>query len=297
MPSSEQQLRDQIVEVGRLIYENRWVAANDGNVSVRLGPNRFLITPTGVSKGMMRPEHLIVVDGEGRKVEGEREPTSEIAMHMAIYRERQDVGAVVHAHPPCATGFAVAGRALDLALVPEVIVNLGAIPLAEYGLPGTPELTKTLLPLIPTYDAILLANHGAVTYGADLSKALSHMETLEHVARIALVAETLGGPRLLRQGDVDKLIRSRDRYRVSSHLPDSVRPISREENEALQTAADTAPVARVRLRRMIRSELSVRFFNLLDSAGVRPLVERNVSPGSRLGRVLSLKSGGSGRFS
>ncbi|MEP6716920.1 MAG: class II aldolase/adducin family protein [Terriglobia bacterium] len=290
MSPSEKTSRDQIVEIGRLMYANKWVASNDGNISARLDTDRLLITPTGISKGMMRPEHLVVVDFTGRKLEGDGEPTSEMGMHLAIYQQRSDVGAVVHAHPPFATGFAVAGRALDLALVPEVVVNLGAIPLAQYGLPGTCQLTQTLLPLIPFHDAILLANHGAVTYGATLNKALAHMETLEHVARIAIVAETLGGPRLLRTDDVDKLIGSRSRYGVASHLPDSIRPISHEENEAMQLAGDQDSVAKVRLRHIIRSELELRFASLCESAGYPLQLSRTDSPQSRLRRALMLKS-------
>lgn len=207
-------LRRQIVEIGRLAYQKGWVAANDGNISVRLGPDRILATPTGVSKGMMAPEDLIICDLSGAKVEGLRERTSEILMHTTIYQMRPDVQAIVHAHPPVATGFAVAGRPLNLAVLPEVIVGLGCIPLAGYGLPGTPELSEALKPFIPRHDALLMANHGAVCYADELMKAYFRMETLEHFARITLVAELLGGPRVLPQVEVDKLINARDRYGV-----------------------------------------------------------------------------------
>lgn len=291
MPPSEKDLRDRIVDAGRLMYSNKWVASNDGNISVRLDAERVLITPTGISKGLMHPEDLVIVDSGGRKIEGEREPTSEIAMHLAIYAQRPDVQAVVHAHPPFATGFALAGRALNLALMPEVIVNLGVIPLAGYGLPGTPELTATMLPLIASHDAILLANHGAVTYGPDLSRAVSHMETLEHVAHIAMVAETLGGPCLLQTSDVDKLIGSRARYGVSPRLSEAIRPQSREEYEALEmSSSDAVPATRVGLRRFIRQELGIRLAELLNSAGVRLTI---VTPGfaqSRIGRAFTSKT-------
>jgi L-fuculose-phosphate aldolase len=208
--------RRQIVEIGRLAYQKGWVAANDGNISVRLGPDRILATPTGVSKGMMEPDDLIICDLDGNKIEGERDCTSEILMHTTIYRMRPDVHAVVHAHPPVATGFAVAGRPLNLALLPEVIIGLGCIPLADYGLPGTPELSEALKPFIPTYDAVLMANHGAVCYADELMKAFFRMETVEHFARITLVAELLGGPRVLPRVEVEKLLDSRARYGVYS---------------------------------------------------------------------------------
>src|SRR5204863_1316235 len=146
-------------------YDKGWVAMNDGNVSIRLDKEHILCTPTAISKGHVEAEDLIMCDLTGNKVEGRRERTSEIAMHITVYEMRPDVFSVVHAHPPVATGFATAGRALDLALLPEVIIGLGCVPLADYGLPGTPELTKPMLPLIPKYDAIMMGNHGAVCYG------------------------------------------------------------------------------------------------------------------------------------
>lgn len=216
MAVSERELRRKIVEIGKLVYAKGWVAANDGNISVRLGPDRILSTPTQISKGMMTEDDLIICDSLGKKVEGTRERTSEILMHLTVYEMRPDVQAVVHAHPPVATGFAVAGRSLNQALLPEVVLGLGCIPLADYGLPGTPELTEPLKPYIPTYDALLMANHGAVCYGPDLYKAYFNMETLEHFARITLVAELLGGPRMLPREEVNKLFDSRSRYGIKS---------------------------------------------------------------------------------
>src|SRR5215467_10163873 len=161
---TEQQLREDIVQVGRLMFDKGWIAANDGNITIRVDNDHLLATPTGISKGMMRPEDLLVCDLTGAKLCGERECTTELAMHLMIYQTRPDVRSVVHAHPPVATGFAAAGRALDLALLPEVVICLGSIPLAEYGLPGTPELSRGMLPYVPKYDAMLMANHGAVAY-------------------------------------------------------------------------------------------------------------------------------------
>ena len=216
MPKTERELRQEIVEVGKLVYQKGWVAANDGNITIRLNSGRVLCTPTGVSKGMMHPDDLIICDMSGTKLQGQRERTSEIAMHLLIYNMRPDIQSVVHAHPPVATGFATAGRALDQALLPEVVIGLGCVPLAAYGLPGTPALTDPMVPLIPRYDALLMANHGAVCYGADVYKAFFKMETVEHFARIALVAELLGGATVLPRTEVTKLLDSRTRYGVKA---------------------------------------------------------------------------------
>jgi L-fuculose-phosphate aldolase len=217
MSKTEQEYREQIVRVCRLIYEKGWVAANDGNVSIRLDDDYILCTPTAISKGMVEAEHLIVCDMAGNKVEGCGERTSEIAMHTTIYSLRRDVCSVVHAHPPVATGFAAAGRALDKALLPEVIIQLGAVPLASYGLPGTPALTEGMLPFISNYDALLLENHGCTCYGKDVWEAFYRMEIVEHFARITLVAELLGGARALPREEVEKLFAARGRYHVNSH--------------------------------------------------------------------------------
>lgn len=214
MAKTDQEHRQDIVDIGRLVHQKGWVAANDGNITVRLDAERILATPTGVSKGMMHPDDLIVVDMQGNKISGRKERTSEILMHLKIYEMRPDIRSVLHAHPPVATGFAAAGRALNLALLPEVIIGLGCVPLADYGLPGTEALTEPLLPYIPKYDAIMMGNHGAVTYGEDVYKAFFRMETVEHFARISLVAELLGGPTVLPKAEVDKLFESRTRYGV-----------------------------------------------------------------------------------
>src|SRR5437868_12024814 len=216
MSKSEREYRQDILEVGKLVYQKGWVAANDGNISVRLDQHRVLCTCTGVSKGMMTADDLIVCDLEGNKIEGSRDRTSELAMHLTIYQMRPDIFSVLHAHPPVATGFAVAGRPLNLALLPEVIIGLGCVPLADYGLPGTSALTDGMLPYIPKYDAILMGNHGSVCYGEDVYKAFFKMETVEHFARISLVAELLGGANVLPKMEVDKLLDARGRYGIKS---------------------------------------------------------------------------------
>jgi L-fuculose-phosphate aldolase len=218
MAKSERELRQDIVDIGRLVYQKGWVAANDGNITIRLSPDRILATPTGISKGMMHVDDLIIVDKQGSKLEGRRECTSEIFMHCTVYNMRPDIHSVLHAHPPVATGFATAGRPLDQALLPEVIIGLGCVPLAAYGLPGTPALTEPMLPYIPKYDAIMMGNHGAVCYGEDVYKAFFKMETVEHFARIALVAELLGGANVLPKTEVNKLLDSRSRYGIKSRV-------------------------------------------------------------------------------
>jgi L-fuculose-phosphate aldolase len=210
MVKTERELREDICQIGRLVFQKGWVAANDGNITIRLDAERILATPTGVCKGMMQCDDL------GNKISGRAERTSEIAMHTTIYGLRPDIKSVVHAHPPVATGFATAGKPLNLALLPEVVIGLGCVPLAAYGLPGTPALTDPMLPLIPKYDALMMANHGAVCYGADVFKAYFKMETLEHFARIQLVAELLGGPKVLPRVEVDALLDSRTRYGVKA---------------------------------------------------------------------------------
>ena len=216
MVKTEREYAADIVQVGKLVFQTGSVAANDGNISVRLDHERIMCTPTGVSKGMMSIDDIIIVDYDGKKVSGRLESTSEIMMHLKIYELRHDIDAVVHTHPPTATGFASAGRALDTALLPEVVIGLGCVPLAAYGLPGTEALTEPMLPLIPKYDALLLGNHGAVSYGSTVLQAYFRMETVEHFARINFVAEMLGGARALPKAEVDKLYESRERYGVMS---------------------------------------------------------------------------------
>lgn len=209
---TEQQHRDEIVRFGKLLHQTGLVAATDGNLSVRLENGHILCTPTLMSKGLMEPEDLVVVDHQGKKVSGGREVSSEIAMHLFIYGRRPDVGGVVHAHPPTATGYAAAGIALDSALCSEIIVTLGSVPLANYETPGTPELAEALAPLLAEHDAILMANHGVVTCGADLLNAYMNMETVEHFAKIALVTHLLGKQQPLSDQHVDKLREMRLKY-------------------------------------------------------------------------------------
>jgi L-fuculose-phosphate aldolase len=212
----EHELRRQICKTGRKMYANGFVAACEGNLSIRLDRDRILVTPAGACKGHLAPGDLLITDLSGVVLYGNRRPSTEMLMHLLFYRLRPDVRAVCHAHPPTATGFAAAGRALEEAVLPEVIVGLGKIPLAPYGTPGTWELCAGLEPLATKFDAILLENHGVVTCGQDLTTAYQRLETVEQFAKILLTAVSLGGPRLLPHAEVQKLIAARSRYGVSS---------------------------------------------------------------------------------
>jgi L-fuculose-phosphate aldolase len=214
-------LRAGIVEVGRRLWARGFVASNDGNISVRIGPDRLLVTPASVSKGFMTPEMMVVTDLQGRLVSAApgRKPSSEILMHLEAYRLRPDVGAVVHAHPPLATGFAVAGIALDRAVLAEVVTTLGSIPIAEYGTPSTRELADSVAPYLRAHDGLLLANHGALALGADLFGAYYKMETIEHFARISLVARLLGREHVLSREEVTRLQNLRGTYGIASAAP------------------------------------------------------------------------------
>jgi len=213
---SEDHHRREICAAGRWMYERGYIVACEGNLSVRLPGNHILTTPTCMNKGTLQPSDLVVTDLDGRQISGEKKFSSELAMHLLFYRMRPDVNAICHAHPPTATGFAVAGRALDQALLPEVIIGLCQIPLVRYGTPGTPELSAALEPFVAHYDAMLLANHGAVTCAPDLLTAFFRMETIEHAAKITLAAEAVGTPELLSGREVAKLMAARSRYSVET---------------------------------------------------------------------------------
>jgi len=221
MPT-ERKHREDIVRYGRMLHERGFVAAMDGNLSVRLTDDRILVTPTCLSKGAMKTADMVIVDLEGERISGKRNVTSEIGMHLLVYRMRPDVQAIVHAHPPTATGFAAAGIPLTEPLVCEVVMGLGCIPLARYGTPGTSELARTLEPFVPEYDAILMSNHGVVTYGDTLEHAYMKMETVEHFAQIALVTHLLGRQQPLKEVDIEKLLMARTKYfgaKIASAMP------------------------------------------------------------------------------
>ena len=224
--ASDRRHRIAIVQYGRLVHENGYVAATDGNLSVRLDETRLLVTPTCISKGRMKASDMVIVDMDGKRLAGKRRVSSEIGMHLLIYRLRPDVNGIVHAHPPTATGFAASGYDLNRPLVCEVVVGLGSIPLARYGTPGTPELTDALAPLIPAHDAILMANHGVVTFGSSVESAYMKMETVEHFAKIALVTHLLGNEQPLGEEEVEKLHEVRHRYNGGAMSASARRPVA-----------------------------------------------------------------------
>lgn len=213
----ERGLRQELVRFGKMLHAQGFVAATDGNLSVRLDQRRILVTPTCFSKGMMHPEDMVVVDLHGKKLSGVYNPSSEIAMHLTIYRMRPDVGAIVHAHPCTATAFASAGIALDEPLCSEVVITLGSVPLAPYATTGSMELSDSLRPYIPFHDAILMANHGVVAYGEDLCRAYMRMEAVEHYAKIVLAVRQLGSARSLDSHELEKLVAVRTQYVKNGH--------------------------------------------------------------------------------
>ena len=236
------ELRADIVEIGRRLWLRGYVASNDGNISVRLGPDRLLMTPASVSKGFMAAEMMVVTDLDGSVVEAApgRKPSSEALMHLVAYRERPDIGAVVHAHPPLSTGFAVAGIPLDRAVLAEVVTTLGAIPIADYGTPSTRELADTVAPLVRAHDGLLLANHGALALGKDLFSAYYKMETIEHFAQISLVARQLGREHLLSREEVDRLQGLRGRYGIAAPAPICADPAPGADDPSCQVVVAPA---------------------------------------------------------
>lgn len=201
----EAEARDAIVEVGRRLWARGLVGGAEGNVSVRLD-GKLIATPSGACKGFLKPDDLVLTDLEGRLLAGAGRPSSELRMHLRIYRSRSDVRAVVHAHPPTATGFAIAGEALDECVVPEVIASLGRVPIVPYGTPSTEELPDRMAPYVASHDALMLANHGVVTFASSLTRAIDLMESIEQAARSLLTARLLGRVHRLSRDEVDRLL-------------------------------------------------------------------------------------------
>jgi L-fuculose-phosphate aldolase len=211
--ATEHELRQEMVRVGRLMWERGYVAATDGNLSARLGPDRLLVTPSGLSKGFLSAADLVVLRTDGQLVAryGNRgqKASSEIAMHLEVYRQRSDVNAVVHAHPPLATAFSIAGVSLARCIIPEVIVTLGGIPTTEYATPGTGEVPASIAQAIQDHDAIIMAHHGSLTLGSTLWEAYLRLEKVEHTAQITLAAHQLGQVNALAPDQVAKLAEQR----------------------------------------------------------------------------------------
>ncbi|GAB6933969.1 class II aldolase/adducin family protein [Calditerricola satsumensis] len=205
----DKRLARQVVEIGRALYDKGLVAGAEGNISVRLSADTILITPSGKNKGALTEDDLVVVDLSGNVLAGKHRVSSEYRLHAVIYRERDDVGAVVHAHPPTATAFTVAGLSMMDPVLPEIVVTLGGVPTVPFAVPGTDALAEAVRPYLADFDALLLENHGAVTMGPDLERAHQKMESLEMAARIRWIARTLGTERQLTRDEVAALLAAR----------------------------------------------------------------------------------------
>ena len=217
----ELSIKQQICDIGKRIYDKGMVASNDGNISVKLNDNEFLCTPTGVSKGFMTPEYICKVDADGKVLEANPgfKPSSEIKMHMRVYKERPDVNAVVHAHPMYATGFAIAGIPLTQPIMPEAVISLGAVPIAEYGTPSTEEIPDAISKYLQSYDAVLLENHGALSFSASLLNAYHKMESVEFYAKLLYISKQLGGPKELSESQVQRLYEIRRQFGMTGKHP------------------------------------------------------------------------------
>jgi L-fuculose-phosphate aldolase len=205
----EAALRELICEIGKRVWQRGMASANSGNISARLDTDTVLITPTLVSKGFMRLEQILVTNLDGEVLRGEGFPTTETPMHLHLYRERGDIGGVVHAHPPLATSFAVAGKPLDLHLIPEAVIFLGEVPLVPFHPPGSPELAEAIVPYLKEYDAVLMENHGVICWGSDVEQAYHRLETVEFCAQVTLNAQLLGGARELPKEPLENLLNIR----------------------------------------------------------------------------------------
>lgn len=263
MAIDEQKIRQEIVTIATRCYERGLLVAGDGNISVRVGPDRLIATPSGVSKGWMTPDMMVVVDLAGQPLEPTSyKVSSEWPMHQVIYQARSDIQAIVHAHPPHATGFAVAGLSLDKAILSEVVLTLGCVPLAAYGTPSTRELTDAIEPYLSYHDALLMANHGAVAYADTLEKAFNKLETLEHTCRISFIARMLGNENTIPDRAMEKLFDIRERSGM-------MRPEARTgqicgiSNEAGQSGSDTPDAEQITLTKAELVELLTQSAQLL----------------------------------
>jgi L-fuculose-phosphate aldolase len=211
-----QTLREILCEVGRRVYEKGWVASNDGNLSIRVTSDEYLISPSGVSKGALTPAGILLVDGSGHTLDGDGRVSTEWKMHQKVYERRPEIGAVVHTHAPYSTAFAVAGQPLDLPVLPELVYHLGAVPLVPYYLPGSGALYDGIDPFVERANALLLKNHGLVTYGTDIWAAFYCHESVEHAARIQTLAKHLGKVDTLTREQVEDLKSARDSSGLTS---------------------------------------------------------------------------------
>ena len=214
---SDYEAKKQIIAIGKRMYDKGFVASNDGNISCRVGPNTIWTTPTGVSKGFMTPDMLVKMNFDGKVLMGKLKPSSEVKMHLRVYNENPDVMAVTHAHPPVATSFAIAGISLDRAILPEAVVNLGSVPIAHYATPGSQDVPDSIAPYCNTHNAVLLANHGALSWGKDLTEAYHRLESLEYYATVLMyTGRIIGRANELSCSQVNELIDIREKLGITS---------------------------------------------------------------------------------
>lgn len=214
------QIREQMCDIGRRVWQQGWVAANDGNFTVKIEEDVYLATPTGTSKGFLTPDMLILVNSKCEPLEESKwRPSSELLMHMRCYKLRPDIGSVVHAHPPISTAYAVAHIPLDAYTMPEAIIAIGSVPIAPYGCPSTAEIPDSVEPFLPDHDAILLENHGALTVGQDLITAYYRMETLEYYAKLSMNTHMLGVSHELPTEKIQELLELRKTFQVPGRHP------------------------------------------------------------------------------
>lgn len=250
--NSDFQIKKDICEIGRRMYAKGFVASNDGNISVKVGPNAIWTTPTGVSKGYMTPDMLVKVNLDGVVLEGRNKPSSEVKMHLRVYKERTDIMAVVHAHPPIATAYAIAGIPLEKALLPEAIVNLGTVPIASYATPGTNEVPDSIADYLKEYNAVLLANHGALTWGNDIYQAYFRMETLEYFGAVLLNTKLIGKANEL---DCDKVSALLDLRKKLGLTTGGVPPCSTEKNDPSSEDEEKDKIIKVIVEKVTESVL------------------------------------------
>ena len=234
---SEYEIKKQICDIGKRIYDRRMVAANDGNISVKISENEFLCTPTGVSKGFMTPEYICKIDKDGNVLQANKgfKPSSEIKMHLRVYQHRPDVKAVVHAHPIYATSFAIAGIPLTQPIMPEAVIALGCVPIAEYGTPSTNEIPDAVEKYLQFYDAVLLESHGALTYSDSLLAAYHKMESVEFYAELLFHSRQLGGPKEFSKEQVERLYEIRRQFGMTGRHPANLCPNVKEGKPSCHT--------------------------------------------------------------
>ena len=223
MFANEWQARKDICEVGRRLYDKGFAAANDGNISVRLAPDRILCTPTGVSKGYLKPDDLGIVDLEGKQISGTKKRTSEILLHLSVYKARPDIGGVLHCHPPHATAFAMVHESIPKCVLPEVEVFLGEVPIARYETPGTQIFADTVLPYVHNCNTMLLANHGSVAFSKEIMTAYFNTEIIDAYCRMLILAKQLGPLKYLSEGQVGELLQFKKRLGIDDprlHMED-----------------------------------------------------------------------------